>query len=510
MKLADDVKSEPVQPAQQTSRATNDADASSDVEHAAGKRMTIETGTIYTPKIISGIVGIVDGAIVAVAGLGVYFSYVGYSGETIRIYSTAIGINILLTLGAFYIFGLYKFDSVANPHRQIPKIFSVCGTIFLLLVSLAFALKLSEEFSRVWSFAAFVIETILIYEARSHGYFLVRKWAAEGKLTRRIAIVGASLQGQRLAETLQTGLDPWVRVIGFFDDRLQTGRIPDHIGNIPVAGNLDDLIDRCRHDRIDEILIALPWSAEARLDAIIDKLKVLPLDIRLSPDLAGLRFKNRGFERVSGVTCLSIFEKPISDWSHLVKRVEDIVLSSLFITLNLPLLVIIAILIRIDSPGPALFRQKRYGFNNEPFEVLKFRSMRAERPDEVGVKQATEDDPRVTKIGKFLRRSSLDELPQLFNVFMGTMSLVGPRPHAVEHNEYYDEIIHGYSSRHKVKPGITGWAQVNGARGETETPEQMKERVEYDVYYIENWSLIFDLLILLKTFTVVLSQKNAY
>lgn len=508
MKLADDAGQKNTEISRCDTVAQNAADKNR--PRPAYKVGTAAKTATYTPRIITGIIGIVDGIIVALAGFGVYFSYVGYDSESIRIYGAAIGINIVLTIGAFYIFGLYKFDAVANTNKQIPKIFGVCGTIFLLLVSLAFALKLSEEFSRVWSFASFVIETIIIYEARAHGNFLIHKWATEGKLTRRIAIVGASIQGQRLAETLQNGSEPWIRIVGFFDDRLQGDRIPDHLGNVSVAGNLDDLIERCRQDRVDEILIALPWSAEARLDDILDRLKVLPLDVRLSPDLAGLRFKNRGFEQVSGVSCLSIFEKPISDWSHLLKRIEDLLLSSIMIVLNLPLLAIIAILIRMDSPGPALFRQRRYGFNNEPFEVLKFRSMRVERPGEVGVKQATEDDPRVTKIGKFLRRSSLDELPQLFNVFMGTMSLVGPRPHAAEHNEYYDEIIHGYSSRHKVKPGITGWAQVNGARGETETPEQMKERVEYDVYYIENWSLLFDLLILLKTFTVVISQKNAY
>ena len=208
--------------------------------------------------------------------------------------------------------------------------------------------------------------------------------------------------------------------------------------------------------------------------------------------------------------CLSVFEKPISDWNYVLKLIEDKLLGSIILLLNLPLLGIIALAIKLDSPGPVLFKQNRYGFNNELFEVFKFRTMFVDRPPEEGVPQATRNDPRVTRVGNFLRRTSLDELPQLFNVIMGTMSLVGPRPHAVEHNEQYDSLIQGYSARHRVKPGITGWAQVNGSRGETDTTEKMLERVRYDVFYIENWSLFLDIRILIMTLFVALSQKNAY
>ena len=203
-------------------------------------------------------------------------------------------------------------------------------------------------------------------------------------------------------------------------------------------------------------------------------------------------------------------ERPLSGWSYIVKAIEDRTLALLILIMISPILLLIAILIRLDSPGPALFRQQRYGFNNNVFTVYKFRSMRNDAGDARGGRQATRGDPRITRIGAFLRKSSLDELPQLFNVLQGDMSLVGPRPHAVAHNEEYAGIIDQYLGRHKVKPGITGWAQVHGLRGETDTPDKMEMRVQYDLYYIDNWSLWLDLKILVRTLFVGFVNQNAY
>ena len=302
--------------------------------------------------------------------------------------------------------------------------------------------------------------------------------------------------------------DPWIRVAGIFDD--SGDRSSEYTSPYPLIGDLEELIRRARDGQIDDIMLALPWSAEDRIMEIMGRMSVLPVNIHLCPDIIGLKFPSNKYSSIGGINCLNVLDKPISNWNFLFKKLEDFIFSSLIIVLILPLLTAIAVAIKLESRGPVLFRQKRYGFNNKIFEIYKFRSMYDGRPPEKGVPQATRDDPRVTKVGKFLRATSLDELPQLFNVLKGTMSLVGPRPHAVEHNEEYAEIIMGYFARHRVRPGITGWAQVNGLRGETETPGKMEARVKHDVEYIENWTLFLDIKILFMTAFVVFGQKTAY
>ncbi len=467
-------------------------------------------GATFSTRVVSGLVALTDGLIVVAAGMAVYVVYVGWSPGNLPVDVLATTLNLVLTLGVFYFTGLYDFDTITAPYRQIHKILVICGVVFLLLVVMAFALKVSAQFSRVWSFSSFVLETTLICVMRTYFHFTIKKLARAGRLVRRIAIVGAGDQGKRLADELekQKEKNPWLHVIGIYDDR--TERSPAQLGDYPLIGNLDGLLRQARENRIDDILVALPWAAEDRLMAILQKLRVLPVHIHLSPDMIGLRFPHRVYNRIGDITCLSVHEKPISDWNYLLKAAEDLVLASLILVLILPLLAFIAAAIKLDSRGPVLFRQKRYGFNNELFDVYKFRTMHHGRPPEKGVPQAKRDDPRVTRVGGFLRRTSLDELPQVFNVLGGSMSLVGPRPHAVAHNEEYALIIAGYFARHRVKPGITGWAQVNGLRGETDTAEKMKARVEHDVYYIENWSFFLDLRILAMTVFVVLGQETAY
>jgi putative colanic acid biosynthesis UDP-glucose lipid carrier transferase len=232
--------------------------------------------------------------------------------------------------------------------------------------------------------------------------------------------------------------------------------------------------------------------------------------IKIDPGLSGLKTAPIEFGFVADVPLLTVQRRPLSGWAEPAKRTEDVVTSLLLIILLAPLLLAIAILIKLDSPGPVIFKQQRYGFNNNRFTVYKFRSMRHDQEPDPFVAQARPNDPRVTRIGAALRRTSLDELPQLFNVLLGDMSLVGPRPHAAAHNERYAALIDGYLARHRMKPGITGWAQVNGARGETESPEQMRRRLEYDLFYIANWSLLFDFKVLLMTIPAVLRGTNAY
>jgi len=302
--------------------------------------------------------------------------------------------------------------------------------------------------------------------------------------------------------------EPWRRVIGVFDDRVD--RIGDNVDGHPLLGTLDDLVDYARRERVDDIIITMPWNADKRLVGIINKLREIPIGIFLGADLVGYRFLHLFPNAIGNIPAIEVHSRPLSGWRASIKFLEDYTIASALIFMISPLLLLICAAIKLESRGPVIFRQQRYGFNNKNITVFKFRSMYHGRPPEEGVPQTQRDDPRVTRAGRFLRRTSLDELPQLFNVLNGSMSLVGPRPHAVEHNVQYAKIIGGYFGRHNVKPGITGWAQLNGLRGETDTKDKMKARVEHDVYYIDNWSIWLDLKILFKTPLVVFSQDTAY
>ena len=333
-------------------------------------------------------------------------------------------------------------------------------------------------------------------------------WQREGRLTRNVVVIGAGEHGRRFVEHLQK-TDRSINLIGLFDDRKD--RIPDYIAGYPVLGTLDDLMLFAREKRVDQVVVALPWGAEGRLFSWMRKLKNLPVEIRLCPDVIGLRIPDLGISQLGGVPLINISEKPLAGWNWIVKAIEDRVLAALILILILPVMAAVAVAIKATSRGPVLFRQKRYGFNNEIIEVFKFRSMYVDQGQNGPVvDQATRHDPRITRVGRFIRRTSLDELPQFLNVLAGDMSIVGPRPHAVAHNEQYARLIDEYLARHKVRPGITGWAQVNGLRGETDTLAKMEARVQYDLYYIENWSLLFDLKIILATALVGFTDPNAY
>jgi putative colanic acid biosynthesis UDP-glucose lipid carrier transferase len=258
------------------------------------------------------------------------------------------------------------------------------------------------------------------------------------------------------------------------------------------------------------VLLALPTDESAAVERILSRLKELPVAVKLCPGPAVLRVPTANMSRIGGIPLLDVYDQPVTGWNRVLKALEDRIGGVVLAIVMLPLMLLIALGVKLTSPGPVLFRQKRYGFNNNEITVLKFRTMFHGADEDRAVPQATRRDPRITPFGRFLRRTSLDELPQLWNVIKGEMSLVGPRPHAVPHNEYYAEVIGNYLARHKMKPGITGWAQIHGFRGETTSPDLMKKRVEYDLYYIENWSILLDLKILLLTPFVGLVHRNAY
>ncbi|MGR8934308.1 MAG: undecaprenyl-phosphate glucose phosphotransferase [Gammaproteobacteria bacterium] len=474
----------------------------------------LANGFTVSNGMVAALAACTDILILLGCGLGVYWFYPGWNMERFPLYLSAIGINALLTFLLFAVADLYKIDAIFDTfhaRKQLPKIVLLCTGAFLLLVGAAFALKISTWFSRGWAFYWLIANVCGIYLSRVLARQLLLRWACSGVLTRNIAIVGAGDQGHLLFEFLKKQQYPWIRVVGVFDDR--SARLSEDIDGNLLAGDIDNLLTLARKTRIDDILVALPWGAEERVLTILNKLQVLPANIRLSADIIGFKFPFHGYSYYNGIPALNVFDKPLSGGDYVLKSIEDKVLSVLILILIAPLLLSIAILIKLDSPGPVFFRQKRYGFNNQLIEVLKFRSMRIDQQDDNAKQLTTRNDPRVTRLGRILRRTSLDELPQFFNVLKGEMSIVGPRPHATEAKaagRLYENVVQQYAARHKVKPGITGWAQVNGWRGDTDTEEKILKRVEHDLDYINNWSLTRDLVIILRTVTVVFGDQNAY
>jgi Undecaprenyl-phosphate glucose phosphotransferase len=464
--------------------------------------------TTLSESVTSEFVRGMDALIIVLVGAACYWLYVGLSPDDYQIYCAAIAVNASVTVGFFHYFQLYNFETIIAWPVRMKRVFASCGIVFLLMVALAFALKISDEFSRVWFFSTFLVSAILICICRGLFKYVLGKSARAGFLVRNVAIVGFGGQSHHLVSQLSRRDAPWKQVIGIFDDRKT--RIGRDVDGCPVLGDLDDLFKFVRRGDVNDVVIALPWSADERVVDIIGRLRVLPVRVYLGSDLIGYHFPRHHRQLLEGVPVLEIASVPLSGWSGLIKLVEDKILAALFLIMTLPLLVLIALAIKLDSRGPIVFRQARYGFNNEVISVYKFRTMYHDRPPEPGVPQALRNDPRVTRIGWLLRRTSLDELPQLLNVLKGTMSLVGPRPHAVEHNKQYAALIGGYHGRHRVKPGITGWAQINGLRGETSTVDEMRRRVEYDIYYIENWSLWFDIRIILVTALFGWKHTKAY
>ncbi len=470
---------------------------------------TREKSYPLSSSVVIGTVVLLDGAwIVAIGALAYMFLVEGFVPQP-ELYPAAISFVWLVSLFLFHYGGLYDFDAIMAPLENLLGLVVAIGTAFLLLLAVAFATKVSSDYSRVWMTAFGFLSFAAIFLTRSLGYLAISYLANIGVFARNVLIVGGGKQAEKLLELMAKERPCFNHVAGVFDDRLE--RVGPNVGMAPVLGNLDDLIEYVRSHRVDDIIVTLPWNADERLMNIISRLRVLPANIHLGSDLVGFRFPYRPSpNHFVRAPMMEVVKLPLTGWNIGVKFLEDWVLGALLLVLFSPVLALVALAIRAESKGPVLFRQKRYGYNNRVFEIYKFRSMYHDRPEEEKTPQATRNDPRITKVGAFIRRTSLDELPQLFNVVTGSMSLVGPRPHAVDHNVEYAELIHGYFARHRVKPGITGWAQVNGLRGETDTLAKMEARVRYDTYYAENWSLLFDLQILVKTAFVGFFNPNAY
>jgi Undecaprenyl-phosphate glucose phosphotransferase len=462
--------------------------------------------------IVADVLRLIDVAMICGTAVLMHGLYLGGTElEHARIYPIATVIAAFAAGMIFHWNGLYRLQGLAAGQLKLGKLAASWGIVVLGLIVLGFALKVSSDVSRLWIGLWFAVALAGMTGARGALCWRARRWVAEGRLARNIAIVGGGEHGERLVTSLLRAGDEGINVLGVFDDR--GDRVAPSIAGVARVGTVDELVTYARYNRVDQIIVALPWAAEARVLQILRKLRSLPVDIRLAPDLVGFRLLHASYSHVGGVPLLNVFHKPLTDWKLIAKEIEDRVLAFLLLLFLAPLFLVVALAIKVDSRGPVFFRQKRYGFNNHLIGVYKFRSMYHELSDQKAEKLVTRNDPRVTRVGAFLRKTSIDELPQLINVLFGEMSIVGPRPHALSAkaaDRLYEEVVAEYAARHRVKPGITGWAQVMGWRGETDTIEKIQKRVEHDLYYIENWSLAFDIKILVLTFFAVLKPENAY
>jgi len=468
----------------------------------------------YSPIVIAGTVRIIDFTLLGIVGIAIYLGYVmPLSGFHWQYVAAILGMNAAAVI-CFQAADMYQVQIFRGQLRQMTRMISSWAFVFLLFIGASFFAKLGGEISRLWLSAFFFIGLAVLIAERLVLRMLVRRWARQGRLDRRTVIVGSDKNGEQLVQALKNEDDNDIDVLGVFDDR-NDSRALETCGGSPKLGKVDDIVEFARRTRVDLMLFALPISAETRILDMLKKLWVLPVDIRLSAHTNKLRFRPRSYSYLGTVPTLDMFEAPITDWDLVMKWLFDHIVGSLVLLAALPVMAIVALAIKLDSPGPVLFRQKRFGFNNERIDVFKFRSLYHHQADPTASKVVTKNDPRVTRVGRFIRKTSLDELPQLFNVvFKSNLSLVGPRPHAVQgklQSRLFDEAVDGYFARHRVKPGITGWAQINGWRGEIDNEEKIQKRVEFDLYYIENWSVLFDTFILLKTPLALLTKnENAY
>ncbi|MGY4830266.1 undecaprenyl-phosphate glucose phosphotransferase [Sphaerotilaceae bacterium SBD11-9] len=354
-----------------------------------------------------------------------------------------------------------------------------------------------------WALLTPVLQWVSVVAGRSWLQHLTER----PEFRRRSIVIGAGDNGVRVAQALSAHSDCAHELIGFFEDRSAERIHADARGL--VIGRVDDVAEHVKHNNIHNVYITLPLAAQPRIVELLAKLQDTTTSVHYAPDVFGINIIQGQLHDISGVPVVSLLETPITGTNHLLKRGTDIVLATLILALIFPVLLLIALGVKLSSPGPVIFKQRRTGLDGKEIMVFKFRSMTTQDNGNV-VQQATRNDPRITPFGAFIRKTSLDELPQLFNVLLGNMSLVGPRPHAVAHNEQYRKIVQAYMLRHKVRPGITGWAQVNGYRGETDTVDKMAARVHYDLEYLRNWSLALDLKIIARTVRVLLFDRNAY
>jgi Undecaprenyl-phosphate glucose phosphotransferase len=401
--------------------------------------------------------------------------------------------------------GLYKSRRLAPLREEIFDIVRSSTLALIILIGVAFFMKKLEPprlmFLYFWS-----VSIVLLCLERALFRLALRVARKSGYNFRRILIIGAGKLGREAAQKIKANSWMGLSITGFLDDHKPLDQL---ICGERVLGKIDDVEAVVQANKIDHVFLTLPARAHERLGFVLEKLGDKMVNVSVIPDIYQAITLNAGVSELDGLPVIDVIDSPMYGWNSVLKRFADLAFAFIAVVVAAPAMLAIAVAIKLTSKGPVFFRQRRYGMDGKVIQVLKFRTMSV-CEDGADVPQAKQCDPRVTRVGAFLRRTSLDELPQFFNVLAGDMSVVGPRPHAVAHNELYKKLIKNYMLRHKVKPGITGWAQINGWRGETDTVEKMESRVKYDLFYIENWSVWFDIKIMWLTVVKGFAGKNAY
>ncbi len=464
----------------------------------------------WSRQVAADIVGLVDALAIAASAMLPATIY-SYGADLDILWTQVLQNGLLCGIVACFLlrsWGMYDTTKMNEFPIRPRRLFAALALSLTTVHGLGLPFK--AEASHIWIWYAVWLSASfsLILWLRMIARGVLSQLTAAGRFDTRVAVFGAGIIARRVHDHL---LDPklGLRFVGVYDDRKDQDRLNPE--GLIVDGRLEDLIEAGRAGKIDQIIIALPQAADRRVADIAKKLEQLPISLHvvthIASDLVDVT-PGHSVSNLGPVGLLDVKSTPLADWAPLLKKVEDYGLGLILLVIAAPILLLCSIAIKLDSQGPVLFRQRRRGLNQKVIEVLKFRTMNV-MEDGAEVRQATADDKRVTRVGRFLRRTSLDELPQLINVLKGEMSLVGPRPHALVHDEHWDEMLERYANRHQVKPGITGFAQVMGWRGETETTEKMKSRVEHDLAYIANWSLGRDLRILIQTVRAVVRGNNA-
>jgi putative colanic acid biosysnthesis UDP-glucose lipid carrier transferase len=437
-------------------------------------------------------------AIIAVGSLAAIAAYFGEAFE---------GPYLILSLIVFSLTfpaPLYNCASCGPLALKVLLNWLVVASVLLLFGYASGYLRLlPADMVLAWS----VTVPALVFLAHAIVLQLAPKVIALQRLERNAFIVGANDLGARLVARIRSAPLLGIRVAGVFDDRSQDRQAP--MEGAPLLGPLAELADHAKRQRADIIYIALPMTSQPRILNLLNELRDTTASIYFVPDIFIADLVQARVDSINGIPVVAVCETPFFGISGLMKTASDYLIAAIALTVLLPVMLLTALAVKVSSPGPVLFKQRRYGVDGKEILVYKFRTMIV-LEDGVTVRQATRDDDRITRVGRFLRKTSLDELPQLINVLQGRMSVVGPRPHAVSHNEMYRKLIDGYMVRHKVKPGVTGWAQVNGLRGETDTVEKMQRRIEYDLTYLRNWSIQLDLYIILKSALLLLGDRTAH
>lgn len=465
----------------------------------------------YSGSIIVGVAQVVEAVLLAILGYGIHAAYVESGQEGFYLLVT-LGVCLATNIG-LNLLRAHRITTYRRVVGQFGRVLAVWLAVMAVVTVAIFFFKAGDMVSRVWLLSWFVSGAALLIVYRLLLRFLVQRWTDLGRLKRRTVIVGGGRDAEVLIEQIINGADKDIELLGLFDDRYDE-RSPDSVAGLAKLGKVSSLIEFARVTPVDLVIVSMPLSAEKRVLDMLTQLWVLPVDIRLSAHMSKLKFTDRAYSYVGGVPVLDMADRPISDWNLVFKWVFDKLVAITALILLSPIMIATAIAIKLTSKGPVFFVQKRHGFNNQLISIYKFRSMRTEMLDAGAAKLVTKGDPRVTRVGKFIRKTSIDELPQLFNVLKGELSVVGPRPHALQakaDNKLYYEAVEGYFARHRVRPGMTGWAQIHGWRGETDTIDKIMQRVNHDLYYIENWSLLLDLYIVLMTpVSLIAKSENAY